>query len=194
MKRRTALKQLGVLAGAAALLPQCIGKETVTTPASIALNKISITGNQETLLATIAETLIPKTDSPGAGELKVHHVALRMIDDCTEAPQQQSFLLGLKQFERAVEEKAGKSFEEISAEERKKFLMDAEAGKLEPTLTGDEKNSIQDFYSLYRGQVIWGYLESEYVMTNVFGYNMIPGKFTGVVEINANSDLKTILG
>jgi len=182
-----------MLAGAAALLPQCVGKESVAQ-ASIQLNTISVTQPQEQLLASIAETIIPKTTIPGAGELNVHHFALRMIDDCTEAEDQKRFLLGLSQIESASEEKIGKSFIEASADERKSFLTAAAAGTIEPTLRGDDKNSIADFYSLYRQHVIRGYLESEYVMTNVFGYNMIPGKFVGVVELNANSDLKTILG
>jgi Gluconate 2-dehydrogenase subunit 3 len=193
MRRRTALKQLGVLATAAMVLPSCVGKESVTQ-ATIALNKISITGNQEKLLAAMAECLIPKTNTPGAGELNIHHFALRMIDDCTEAEDQKKFLKGLEQFQSAVEEKTGKSFEESTAEEQQNLLKDIESDKLVPTLKDGEQNSIKDFYDTYRGRTIQGYLGSEYVMTNVFGYNMIPGRYDGAVEINANTDIKTLLG
>lgn len=193
MRRRTALKQLGVLATAAMVLPSCVGKESVTQ-ATIALNKISITGNQEKLLAAVAECLIPKTDTPGAGELNIHHFALRMIDDCTEPADQQKIMKGLAQFEAAFDEKYGKSFDEATKEEQQQFLKDVQADKIVPVLKDGEENSIKDFYHAYRGRTIQGYLGSEYVMTNVFGYNMIPGRFDGAVEINANTDLKTVLG
>ena len=192
MKRRTALKQLGLLAGSAMLLPSCIGK-TITQP-TIALHKIAITGNQENVLAAMANCLIPKNDTPGASELKAHHFALRMVDDCFEPEAQQKFLLGLAQVEKTIEDKTGNVFTEASIEEQKIFLQDVEAGKVIPTLKEGEVNSIEGFYSPFRNLIIRGYLGSEYVMTNVFGYNMIPGRFKGVVEINANSDLKTILG
>ena len=192
MKRRTALKQLGLLAGSAMLLPSCIGK-TITQP-TIALHKIAITGNQENVLAAMANCLIPKNDTPGASELKAHHFALRMVDDCFEPEAQQKFLLGLAQVEKTIEDKTGNVFTEASIEEQKIFLQDVEAGKVIPTLKEGEVNSIEGFYSPFRNLIIRGYLGSEYVMTNVFGYNMIPGRFKGMVEINANSDLKTILG
>ncbi len=192
MKRRTALKQLGLLAGSTMLLPSCIGK-TITQP-TIALHKIAISGNQENVLAAMANCLIPKTDTPGASELKAHHFALRMVDDCFEPEEQQKFLMGLAQVEKAIEDKTGNTFTEATIAEQKIFLQDVEAGKVIPTLKEGEVNSIEGFYSPFRNLIIRGYLGSEYVMTNVFGYNMIPGRFKGVVEINANSDLKTILG
>ena len=193
MKRRTALKQLGVLASVAALLPQCLGKEAVTQ-ASVTLNKISISGEQEKFLTALAESLIPKTDTPGAGELNIHRFALRMVDDCKDEADQQKFMKGLGQFQATAEEKTGKPFEENSAAEQQKFLQEVQAGKITPVLKSGDENSFNDFYQTFRWLTIRGYLGSESVMTNVFGYNMIPGKFVGVVEINANSDLKTILG
>ncbi len=192
MKRRTALKQLGLLAGTAVLLPSCIGK-TITQP-TITLHKIAITGNQENVLAAMANCLIPKTDTPGASELKAHHFALRMIDDCSEPEAQQKFLTGLSQVEKAMEDKTGKTFEEATAEEQQLFFKEVAAGTVVPKLKEGEVNVIAEFYSPFRNFVIQGYMGSEYVMADVFGYNMIPGRFDGVVEINANSDLKTILG
>lgn len=190
MQRRTAIKQLGILAGGVLLLPHCKGKEVITE-ASIKLHKLSITGNQETLLASMVESLIPKTDTLGAGELKVHHFVLRMIDDCYEAEDQQKFLLGFAQAEKAMEEKSGKKFEESSLTEQQEFFKALETDKV--SIAGDE-NNLKAFYAPLRELTIQGYLGSEYVLTNLFGYNMVPGRFDGAIEVNAKSDIKTILG
>jgi hypothetical protein len=191
MKRRTALKQFGVVIGGAILLPSCFGKDA---PLTISLHKIVITGNQEKVLAAIADCLIPKTETLGASDVKAHHFALRMVDDCYEPEAQQKFLMGLAQVEKAIEEKIDKTFDDASPEEQKLFLQEVEAGKIVPVLKEGEMNSIADFFAPFRKQLIRGYLGSEYVMTTIFGYNMVPGRFDGAVEINASSDLKTILG
>ncbi len=192
MQRRTALKQLGILAGGAMLLPSCIGK--TTAPASISLNKLIINGQQENVFALMVEALIPKTETPGARELNVHHFVLRMIDDCYATEEQQKFLSGFAQAQQAIEAMTGKEFEDCSVEEQQAFLQDVEEGKVIPALQEGEENTLEAFYKPLKRLTIQGYLGSEYVMTTIFGYTMIPGKFIGVVELNANSDVKTIVG
>lgn len=190
MQRRTALKQLGLLAGAVILLPHCTGKETAKQ-ATLSLHNLKITGNQEDALAALADALIPKTDLPGARELNVQQFVWRMIDDCTDEANQQKFLTGLDQVRAVADQKFGKALEVCSTSDLQSLLKDIDANNIAPQ---GEVNLIQDFYKSFRAYTVRGFLGSEPIMTNVFGYNMIPGRFTGVVEINASSDLKTILG
>jgi len=186
MQRRTALKQLGFLAGGALLLPSCLRRETVKE-ATIQLKNIVFNGNQESTLAAMCEALIPKSDLPGARELNTHHFVLRMIDDCYEPEAQQKFLAGFAQAEKAIDKKTGKNFEECMLEEQQAFLKDMESAT-------EGENNLSGFYKPFRELTIRAYLGSEYIMTNVFGYNMIPGTFKGAVEINGASDLKTLFG
>jgi hypothetical protein len=190
MQRRTALKQLGLIAGAAIILPHCTSKEAATE-ATIKLNKLQVSGQQENLLATMADALIPKTDTPGAKELNIHQFVLRMMDDCFDADAQKKFMAGLTQAQQAIAHKTGKEAEECTPAEWQAFFQDIEAGKIAAPAQGED--NLKAFYEPFRQLSIRGYLGSEYVMTNVFGYKMIPGKFTGEVKIDANSDLKTIL-
>ena len=189
MQRRTALKQLGFLVSGTLLLPSCLGKQT-TKAATLQLDNIVFTGNQESTLAAMCEALIPKSDLPGARELNAHHFVLRMIDDCFEPAAQQKFLAGFAQAEKAFEEKTGNVFEEGTLSQQQAFLNEIEADEI--SVAGE--NQLKEFYKPFRHLTIQAYLGSEYIMTNVFGYNMIPGTFKGAVEIHAGSDLKTILG
>lgn len=190
MQRRTALKQLGLLAGAAVLLPHCIGKETVRQ-STLSLHNLKITGNQEDALASLVDALIPKTNQPGAKELNVPNFVWRMVDDCTEATDQQKFLAGLDQVRAIANQQFGNALEKCTQPQIQSLLKDVEAKKL---VAIEGEDNIAAFNKQFRSLTIRGYLGSEPIMTNVFGYNMIPGKFIGVVEINASSDLKTILG
>src|SRR5690606_41927465 len=55
---------------------------------SIALNHLQVNGEEEDLLALIAETIIPETDTPGARTVGAHHFTLVMVDDCLPKDQQ----------------------------------------------------------------------------------------------------------
>jgi hypothetical protein len=190
MNRRIAIKQLGLITAGAMLLPGCV-KETKSV--SVALNNLSITGDQEALLIEVAETIIPATDIPGAKALNLQQFVLRMIDDCQAPEEQKQYEKGLAAFESAVEKQYGKSFVALSAADRKTFLAGleqtakAERGK-------DQLSALSSFYSLTKRYTVQGFTTSEYVMTNALPYNMLPGKFIGCVPITDKNDIKTVIG
>ena len=190
MKRRIALKQLGFITAGAMILPSCVQQ---AKEATIALKNVIINGDQELLLAEIAETIIPATDIPGAKALNAHHFILKMVDDCLDKESQQQFSSGLSQVEKAVKEKFNKPFEECSLEDRKKFLLELEQ-KNKDTKDGEKKEDLPAFYSITKRYSVQAFLSSEYVMTNVFKYNMIPGRFEGCVEIKDKNDIQTVIG
>jgi hypothetical protein len=190
MKRRIALKQLGFITAGAMILPSCVQQ---VKEATIPLRNIIVNGDQEALLAEIAEAIIPATDVPGAKALNVHHFVLKMVDDCQDKDSQQQFASGLSLVEKAVKEKFDKPFQECSAEEKKKFLLELEQ-KNKDAKEGEKKEDLPAFYSLTKRYSAQAFLSSEYVMTNVFKYNMIPGRFEGCVEIKDKNDIQTIIG
>lgn len=191
MNRRIALKQLGLITAGAALLPACVKEAAKAT--SITLKNLHISGGQETVLAGIAETLIPATDMPGAKAMNLQQFILRMVDDCQSPEAQKDFENGFAAFEQAVDKKYGKSFDELTVTERNTFLTE-----LDTTAKAEREkqslSSLSKFYSMTRRYTIQGFSTSEYVLTNVLPYNMIPGKFIGCVPITDKNDIKTIIG
>src|SRR5688572_14279381 len=106
-ERRTAIKNLIIIAGGIPILPSCSpGKEK----ASIQLNKLGVSADQEALLAEIAEAILPKTKTPGAKELGLHLFVLKMVDDCHDSEEQQKFITGLNEIEALSEKKSGTRF------------------------------------------------------------------------------------
>lgn len=178
MDRRTALKQATFLIAGTTILPSCMFD---SDRVSLALNNLDIQPELEKLLAEIAETIIPPTDTPGAKELNVHHFVLVMVDDCQEKPDR--FASGLKQFDPFTHFYYEKSFAACSRQEREELI----AGILEqnPVFSRNSKTGheeVREFLSLTKQYTIQGYLKSQYVMTEIFPYQLVPGHFTGCVN------------
>ncbi|HYF67473.1 MAG TPA: gluconate 2-dehydrogenase subunit 3 family protein [Ohtaekwangia sp.] len=182
MNRRLALKQLGLVSAAAVLLPTCIGDPKKVT---IALNNLQITSDEEILLGDIADVMIPATKTPGARAVGAHLFTLVMVDDCLPKEQQEKYLKGMRSFEKSLKNLTGKSFSDSSAEQR----------LLQFTLFEQKLESlpveIKTFYSTTKHYITQGYLASQYFMTEVKPYQLIPGPdFRGCVPVANN---KTVI-
>jgi hypothetical protein len=140
-----------------------------------AVTPTALSPSQEALLAEIVETIIPATDTPGAKELGIHHFVQKMVADCFEKKVQEGFANGLNQVEETAKKNGVSSFVALDQAGRTQLLQGLEAGG------GPGK----EFYGLVKGLTIRGYLSSEYVMTNLTGYEMMPGRYHGCVPIAA---------
>lgn len=172
MQRRTALKNLLLFAGGTMLLPSCLHEDK---KASIPLDHIKLSAEQEQLLAEIAETFIPKTDTPGAKELGVHQFAITMLDDCYDKETQDKFMKGLGEINKLSEKAFGKSFIESSSAQREQLLA-----RIEKKEFGED---VLPFYSTMKNLTIQGFVKSKYVMSNLLVYELVPGRFHGSFPI-----------
>ncbi len=175
MNRRVLLKQMAVAAAGALLLPSCVADPKKAT---VALNNLNITGEEEELLANLASTLIPKTDTPGAREVDAHLFTLIMVDDCMAKPEQETYLTGLRDFDKATKTLSGKSFSRATPSERTDILKTLE----------EQKESLPDeirtFYFTTRQFIIQGYTSSQHFLTDVKPYQLIPGpNFKGCAPV-----------
>lgn len=161
------------MAGGLALLPSCLRDEGKST---VLLKKISISLDQENLLAEVAETIIPKTDTPGAKDLKLHLFVLKMLDDCEEKTDQQQFIKGLDQLKQKSFDLHSKSFQKLTVREKQSILTDLQDPK-----TGTPELSA--FYKMMKDRTIDGYLNSQYVMTNLIIYELVPGRYNGYFPV-----------
>lgn len=173
INRRTALKQVLVVSAGLAFLPSCVRK---TTPASISLKNIAVDGEGENMLALLADTLIPTTSTPGAKDVKAHLFALTMVDDCFNKEDQQKWTSGMKAFAELSEKKNGKSFGKSTPEARTALLEQLEKAKA-------EEGDAAYFYHATKNLIIRGYTNSEFYLTKVQVYELVPGRFHGSVPV-----------
>lgn len=175
MNRRVMIKGLALVGGSILFLPSCLQQEE-KKKATIVLNNLSLNSHQEELLAQIAETIIPATDSAGAKALELPQFVWTMVDDCYAKDDQETFLKGLDQVDEMAEQKFKRSFMTCSIDQRHEVLADLEAHK--------GKSEAQFFYGVAKGELIKGYLNSKLVMTEFRKYELVPGRYNGYFPVD----------
>ncbi|MBK1438750.1 gluconate 2-dehydrogenase subunit 3 family protein [Parapedobacter sp. ISTM3] len=171
MNRRAAVRTLLYIAGGTMVLPACFRE---SRKASIALANLSISEADEGLLEELVETLVPATDNPGGKDLLLHFFVLKMVDDCHSPDDQQAFTKGLAAFRNWSQKELGKPFAEADLEQRTALLSKVAD-------SGDDE--LTSFYGMVKRRTIQGYMNSQYVMTNLVKYELIPGRYNGYFPV-----------
>ena len=163
---------MGILTGGMVLLPSCeFSKEQI----SLALNNLQVTETQESLLKVIVSTLIPEGDLPGAGSLQVHDFVWVMVDDCMDKEKQDTYLRGLNAFDPQLKKMTGKTFASLSTQERLEAFNSITEDQSDGS--GTTNDDVKTFFNSTKGLTIFGYMRSEYIMTQVMPYSLVPTKY-----------------
>lgn len=172
MDRRKALLNLGILTGGMVLLPSCdFTKEQV----SLSLNKLRITASEEALMKELVSSIIPEGKISGAASLHIHDFVWVMVDDCMDQENQSMFLNGLKGFDSYVKKITGNPFSSLDQKEREEMLLMI-INKPQESSNGDLE-ALKLFVSTTKEFTSFGYMKSEYIMTEVMPYTLIPGSY-----------------
>lgn len=175
MNRRTALRNFALVAGAAALLPAC-SHPPAELPASVPLRHLAINARQEKTLAEVCETILPKTDTPGAKDLGVPQYVLKMLDDCASPADQRAFQAGLGQLDEAAQQRHAQPFLGCSPAQRLALLQGIEQEKGFP-------DDLVSFYKTAKRMTVSGYTGSKYFLTQQIVYELVPSRYNGYFPI-----------
>lgn len=200
MNRRDALQRVALLMGATLSAPTMAAIMHGPT-SGISGAAFALSADQQTLLADIAETIIPTTSTPGARAAGVGPFIELMVKDCYSPEQQQHFLKGLAAVDEASQKANSKSFVDLSNEQKASILtqfealaeeetrnirnkakdVDAETGQIK-----EEKKKKSDplvpFFALAKELTLLGYFSSEVGATKALRYIAIPGRYEGCVK------------
>lgn len=127
-------------------------------------------------LADVAETIIPKTDTPGAKELGVDRFVEKMLADCFDKKAQENFSAGLNLLDSISQSTFGKPFSGLD-KKQKQHVLTGMSMHQDPL----QKN----FFNTVKNLTVQGYSTSEYVMTNITNYELVPGRFHGCVPLKS---------
>lgn len=169
VNRRNAIRRFLFISACTLLVPSCVREYRRS---SVRLRYLDITGDDEHMLAELAETLIPGTDTPGAKDVSAHLFALRMVDDCRSKQERELFMDGLRAFNILSQKDEESNFADLDKGKRISFLRRLEDGT-------KPSESIDFFYGLFRKYTIQGYRTSEFFLTKVQVYELIPSRYLG---------------
>jgi hypothetical protein len=170
VERRVALKNVAAAIGAMVSLPVWASGWNDSSLGTVAF---STAGQAETLKAAV-ESIIPKTDTPGAGELGVATFVQRMVTDCYDKKTQNIFSKGIDNLDVQSKSSFGKPFTAADKTQQLELLR-----KLEKSTNSEEAG----FFGLMKNLTVQGYMSSEYVMTNLTHFEFIPARYHGCVPV-----------
>jgi hypothetical protein len=170
MHRRELLQAFGATA-ALAIVPN----EAVAAWARVASGERpadGLTNTQIALVGAIADTILPRSDSPSATEVRVpDFVNVIVAGNYTDA-ERMTFVAGLDAIDVHVKSGFGAPFTELPPAGRGDAIGSVEA------LTDRRAEPSRTYWRL-KGLVIHGYFTSERVMKNVLHYEIMPGSYNG---------------
>lgn len=151
--RREALRRAALMLGGIISAPTLAGMLAgcETPPAGDAgWTPRALDQKQGNLVATIADHIIPATDTPGAREAGVHRFIDRMLAEYYSPDERAAFLAGLADVDRRAMALKGKSFLDLAPADQHTVLaaLDAEAYAHRPAAaaggTSDERGQAVD--------------------------------------------------
>jgi hypothetical protein len=177
MQRRDILKALGA-AAALVVLPEHEALAAWTRLGSAPRYAGSLTPDQLNLIGAIADTILPRTDTPSATDVKVPAFVDVIVSENYTDNQRTAIVAALPQLESALRGADGTSFVAMDADHRAVAL-----GAIE---RADRQQQPHATYWRIKGLVIHGYFTSEPVAKRVLHYNMMPGHYDGAAKVRGS--------
>ena len=135
--------------------------------------------HQGEIATTVADLIIPTTDTPGAREAGVGPFMDFMVEQTFDTEELDRFLAGLDEMDSRSLRTAGTTFVEATETQRIEVLAGMEAEALKDA----EGDSPPHFFDTIKSLTLFGYYTSEIGMTEELGWRMIPGSYDGCVDL-----------
>jgi len=155
-------------------------------------------------LDEVGETILPKTNTPGAKDAKVGAFMVIMVNDCYTAAEQKIFHEGMKKLNDECKTMHSASFMKATAEQRKSLLtkLDEEAKKDAKEKTEFDEAQIQKekeehekgntgferekrtahYFSMMKQLTISGFFSSKEGRTGALRYVPVPGRYDASLD------------
>jgi len=182
MNRRSALKKAGVLAGSAVAIPSFFSLlQSCKSENRLGWQPLFFTENEAKTIAAILDMILPRTDTPGALDVKSDIFIDKVIAKTYDEEAQAKMRTEIAAFNSECEKNFGNAFVELNPADREKVLQAAEknSGKFSPGVWGTAvgKQEPIGFYRSIKSMAIWAYFTSEEIGKNVLAYDPIPGTY-----------------
>ncbi|WP_187261068.1 gluconate 2-dehydrogenase subunit 3 family protein [Pontibacter beigongshangensis] len=176
MDRREALKAVGLLMGGAMIGGDLLMSCTSRSPK---VNDL-FDQDQVAFLNEVADTILPATSTPGAKEAGVGQLMAVMVQDCYPAEDQDVFMNGITELDKASKDEFGSKFLELTPQQRTTLLtaLDAEQKKYMREKAPEDPNH---YFRMMKELTLFGYFTSELGATKALRYVPIPGRYDACI-------------
>lgn len=187
MERRALLKMIAAATGMA-----LIGNNVWAATSNMLPNTTNLFKKTDlALLDEIAETILPRTDLPGAKDAGCGAQMQIMVQDCYTPEQQELFIHGLVSLQQLSHSQFGAEFGQLTAEQRTRLLtqLDTEAKASNAVLQSNDSTNASNrqgdptaklhYFTLFKQLSIFVFFTSKVGATEVLRYVAVPGRYDG---------------
>jgi hypothetical protein len=171
MERRELLKMIAAATGTAMIG----GTAFLSGCATQAPNTRQFSATDIALLDEVAETILPRTETPGAKDARVGAFMATFVTDCYTQEEQETFHNGLLALETLCRASHNRPFAQLNQSEREAFInqLDAQAR----AIAG--QGGTPHYFTMIKQLTLFGFFTSEPGATQVLRHIAIPGRYDG---------------
>jgi len=191
MDRREALKRTAWLMGGVVSAPAIAGiLKGCTARPTLDWQPVFLKEEQASVVSTVAEIIIPRTDTPGAKDAGVPAFIDQMLKEVYSEEDQKFFIDGLNAFNEEAKKEYGEVFADLDEEDQTAFVK-----KIHDAAIEAEKNTQsppkRPFVLMMKELTMLGFFTSEPGATQVLQYVPVPGAYKGCVPLSEAGNGKT---
>ena len=181
MDRRKALGNIGQGIGTIIVTPSIVSIFQ-RCQSSKTFNPTFFKSEDFNLISRLMEIIIPKTDIPGAIELKLPEFVDNYIDAVWDKKSKENINKSLKLFKDVAKTKFGqKPTRDLRFDELDKLLDKFLKSK---DINSDEEKIAASFTTELRNLTINAFRTNEYIGENILAYQPVPGRNVGCVDLD----------
>ena len=185
MNRREAIKKSTWIAKSAIFAPGLISAiQSCQLKVKEKENLLVLNSQQHQLIEAIADTIIPKTDSPSASEVKVPQFLDLLLKDVFDQEVTGKFLTGLAQFDEDCKVATGKSFVQLNQLDRNDYL-----DPVDREVMGKEYDELVPFYFTFKQLCVGTYYSTEQGIKQNLNYQPVPGQFQSDIALESGDKI-----
>ena len=186
--RRVFMKKMAALFGAttaAAVLSGCsvpVAQQFSAQRPKPPQNGKLFSEHELTVLYSLCETILPKTDTPSAVEVGCHEFVPHQLQHCHTKQQQDDCIQIINTVDMQANKEFGKTFPLLQPQQQQQLLAKIE-------IDSESSDIDKGQFSFLKALIVFGYFTSEVGATQALNYQAVPGGFIG--SIPANTDTKS---
>lgn len=147
-----------------------------------------LTDEEKRFVSTLADMILPRTDTPGALDVKADMFIDKVIAHVFDEEGQKSMRDSISKFNADCKANFGDAFVNLSDKDRAKVLRQEEEkrGLFNQSVWGTAVGFQEPvgFYRSLKSMVLWAYFSSEKVGKQVLNYDPVPGVYKGCIPVS----------
>jgi hypothetical protein len=181
MHRRDLLRLLGgaitipALAGFSSERLLALGQATHARTAAGVRHGLS--AHVSDTIASIAELILPESDTPGAAAAGVPEFINLIVAEWQTEEERGNLMTGLEDLDRRSHDAGADTFLALTPDAQRQLLIALDAGK-------GAADSAESSVGTLKSLAVFGYFTSERIMTDVLKTPMIPGRYDGCAPLH----------